>query len=94
MIKFPKQKFYPKKIYLRGEAYKIKFVKNLANLGETDAVKRTIKIRSGMSPNEIFRTAIHELLHLIEFEWPIKLSHKLVYKLEKAIFQLIIDNFV
>lgn len=90
----PKQSQYPKKIYLRGEVYSIRFVKGLKSLGITNWSKNTIKIRAGMSRNETFRAFLHEVLHFLEFEWPIKLPHKTVYKLEKAIFQLIMDNFL
>ncbi len=93
-MRVPEIKDYPKQIYLRGSIYKVVFVKNMADLGETDWAKKTIRIKAGMSKNETFRTFLHELLHFLEFEWPIKLKHKQVYKLEKAIFQLIIDNFI
>lgn len=92
MLKIPVK--YPKKVYLRGECYRVEFVKGLKNIGETDPTKKVIKIRKGMSKNETFRTYIHELLHFLEFEFPVKIKHKTVYKLEKAIFQLIIDNFI
>lgn len=93
-MRIPNIKDYPKEIHLRGETYRVLFVKNMTHLGETDWAKRTIKIRAGMSKNETFRTFIHELLHFLEFSWPIKITHKQVYKLEKAIFQLILDNFI
>lgn len=93
-MQIPKLKDYPKKIYLRGATYKIKFVKNLKDIGLTDPSARIIKIRAGMSKNETFRTLLHEMLHFLEFEWPVKLRHKTIYKLEKAIFQLILDNFL
>lgn len=92
-MRFPRQDQYPKFIYLRGERYKLRFIKNLADLGETDSETQTIKIRSGMSKNETFRTVIHEILHVVEFEWPVRLKHKTVYQLEEAIFSLIMDNF-
>lgn len=89
----PKIKDYPKKFYLKGACYKVKFIKNLEVLGETDPDKKTIKIRHGMSRHETFRTMIHEVLHLIEFEFPVDLPHKTVYKLEEAIFMFLMDNF-
>lgn len=91
-VKVPAIKDYPKQIYIRGESYKISFVKNLDCLGITDSGARTIKIKAGMSPHETFRTAIHEVLHAIEFSWPVKIKHKTVYKLEKAIFDVLLDN--
>lgn len=93
-MKIPKHSEYPKQLWVKGDSYKILFVKNLKFLGETDSEKHTIKIKAGMSKNETFRTFIHEALHALEFSYPIKIKHKTVYKLEKAIFQLFIDNFL
>lgn len=91
---FPNPKNYPTHIYLKGDCYKVSFVKGLKCLGITDPEKYTIKIRAGMSRAETFRTMIHEVLHVLEFSWPIKLKHKTVYKLEEAIFSLLMDNFI
>jgi len=93
-MRIPSQDQYPKKVYLRDEVYKVKFVKGLKNIGETDPQKKRILIRAGMSRNETFRTFIHELLHFMEFEWPVKIKHKTVYKLEKALYHLLQDNFL
>lgn len=89
----PAIKDYPKELYVRGDRYRVLFVKNLENIGETDSGKLTIKLRAGMSKNETFRTLIHEILHAIEFSHPIDLKHKVVYELEEALFNLILDNF-
>lgn len=94
---FPKEKSYPKRIYFSNECYQIKFVKRFPNprtCAETCWAKKIIKIKSGMSPRETFSAIIHELLHVIEFEGPVKLKHKVVYKLEKFIFELLVDNFL
>jgi hypothetical protein len=88
----PQIKDYPKEIYLREAAYKIQFVKNMKDLGSTNPNKRVIKLRAGMSRNETFRTLLHEIFHLIEFEWPIQLKHKTIYKLEEAVFHFLADN--
>lgn len=93
-MKLPQISKYPKKVYVKGAVYRIKFVKGLQDLGNTDSGKNLISIRAGMSKNETFRTFIHELLHLLEFEWPVRLKHKTVYKLEEAIFALLMDNFL
>ncbi len=93
-MQIPRKRDYPKVIYLRDDVYRVVFVKNLKPIGQTDATKKVIRIRAGLSRNETFRTFIHELLHVLEFSWPLKIKHKTVYKLEKALFQLFIDNFV
>ncbi len=92
-MKVPEIKDYPKKIYIRGDVYRIVFIKNLKELGVTSTDPDVIKIKAGMSKNETFKTFIHEVLHAMEFSWPIELSHKTVYRLEEAIFSLLIDNF-
>ena len=94
VVKFPEQSQYPKKIYFRNECYKIKWVKGLSCYGTTNSDTKTIKIKAGMSRRETFTTLIHELLHVAEFEGPIKLKHKTVHKLEKALFELLVDNFI
>ena len=93
-MKLPKASAYPKKIYFANECYKIKFKKGLDCYGTTNAHKRLITIKSGMSRRSTLATFIHELLHMIEFEAPLKLKHKMIYKLERAIVEIMIDNFL
>ena len=90
----PKPNSYPTKIYVSGEVYKIQFVKGMHDLGETDSEKRTIKIKYGMSPRETLYTLVHELIHAMEFEHGIPIKHKDVHRWEKAVSELIIDNFL
>lgn len=92
-MNLPEQRKYPKKIYFGKEVYTIKFVKKLDCFGDTDSVKKLIRIKKGISKRETFQTFIHELLHVIEFEAPIKIKHSMIYELEKAIFELLFDNF-
>lgn len=93
-IKLPLPKSYPKEIQFSDTAYKIVFKKNFYCFGETDPVKKTITIKSDLSPRNTLTTLIHELLHVIEFEYPVKLKHKTVYKLERAIVEILLDNFL
>lgn len=62
--------------------------------GETDWVKKVITIKADMSRRETLSTLVHELLHVIEFEAPVKIKHKTIYKLEKAVVELLLDNFL
>lgn len=93
MIKFPSQKEYPKKIYIKSEIYTIVFTNKITDYGDCDSVKRRIRIRKGMSKRETFSTFVHEVLHAFAFEGGFRLRHKLLYKLERAIVELIWDNF-
>lgn len=92
-MRIPNIADYPKVLHLGTETYKLKFVKGMKLVGSTDPSKKEIRIRAGMSKNETFSTAIHEILHMIELEWPVKLKHKQIYKLESALFSFISDNF-
>jgi len=93
-IKLPEPRQYPKKVYFQNECYKIEFKKKLDCYGKTNAKNKTIHIKSGISARETLATFIHELLHVIEFEMPVRLKHKTVYKLEKAVLEILLDNFL
>lgn len=93
-LAFPEQHTYPDTIYFKKESYRLIFVRGLDCYGETDSGEKTIKIKKGLSPRETFSTLIHELLHVIEFEAPVRIKHRTVYKLEKALFNLLVDNFL
>jgi len=93
-IMLPRQKDYPDRIYFQNEIYKVRFKKKLDCYGLTNARKKTITIKAGMSARETLATLIHELLHVLEFETPIKLKHKTIYKLEEGIVELLLDNFL
>lgn len=94
IVKLPLQASYPKKIHFSNTTYKIIFKKGLDCYGETDPEKKTITIKDGLSPRQLLTTLIHELLHVIEFDHPVKLRHKTVYKLESAIMEILLDNFL
>lgn len=94
ILKLPIQSKYPKVIHFGTEVYRIKFKKGLDCYGQTDPSKKTITIKHGLSPRMLLTTFVHELLHLCEFEHPVKIKHKTVYKLEQAIMELLLDNFL
>jgi hypothetical protein len=93
-IKLPRQAAYPKKIYFSDTAYKVKFQRGLDCFGKTNDTIKVIAIKKGLSERETLATFIHEILHVIEFETPVKLKHKTIYKLEKAIVEILLDNFL
>lgn len=95
-MKLPNIRDYPKEITLNQETYKVRFVRQFEDkkqLGICDPSEREIVIRMGLGKKETFKTFIHEVLHLLEFEGPVTLHHKTIYKLEEAIFSLLIENF-
>ncbi len=93
-FRLPLQKSYPKKIHFGSEVYLIKFKKGLSCYGMTDSEKKVITIKDGLGAYQLFTTLIHEIIHVIEFETPIKIRHKTVYKLEKGIVEILLENFL
>lgn len=93
-VKLPRQCKYPKSIYFKNEQYEVQFKTKLGCYGKTDGTRKKITIKKAMSERETLSTFIHELLHVIEFETPIKLKHKTIYKLEQSIMELLLDNFL
>ena len=88
----PRIRDYPKEIRLNGDVYTVKFVK-MKDAGLTDPNKFEILICKGMTRKETFKTFIHELLHVMEFTEDLPIPHKLVYKIEEAMFDLWEQNF-
>jgi len=93
-IRLPRQSAYPKKIYFADTTYKVVFKKGLDCYGKTNATTKVIAIKKGLSERETLTTFIHELLHVIEFEGPVKLKHKKIYQLEVCILEILLDNFL
>lgn len=91
-----KKREYPKEIYIGGSVYKIKFVRTVlrdhGNAGCCDPEKKEIRIKYGQSPKETFSTFVHECIHALEFEHDLRISHKLVYQLELAVMDFLMQN--
>lgn len=95
-MKLPKINKYPKEIIIKDESYRVCFVDVIDGkdtLGQTDSGTQVIHLKKGQTLEETLKTLIHECLHALEFEYDIKISHKAVYQLENAIFDLLIKNF-
>lgn len=95
-MNLPRIRFYPKHLNVNGQPYRIKFVKRFkdkAQVGECDPGDRIISIKRGIGQRETFFTLVHELLHAIEFEYGFNINHKLVYKLERCLSEIILENF-
>lgn len=62
-------------------------------LGYCEREDKFIALKNTLSPRKLFQTLIHEALHAIEKEYSVKLRHRKVYVLEKALSQVLLDNF-
>lgn len=96
-MRLPRIKDYPKSILVRDEEYRISFVKVIkgdpTTLGQCCSSECKIWIKKGQGPAETLKTFVHEVLHALEFEYKIKIKHRSVYRLEVAIFELLLANF-
>lgn len=54
--------------------------------------QQRIEIKEQISNDEKFLTLIHECLHALSDEYKIKLSHKQIYQLERALSEFIVSN--
>lgn len=93
-MKIPTQKQYPREIMIRGSVWTIKFVRNLGPhlCGECDLAEREIRIAQKLKPMLRLETFVHEVLHAFEEEYGLKIPHKMIYKLEKPLCNLLIEN--
>lgn len=95
---------YPEKLRIGDREYRVRFVKSIrgckkrigqgAIVGLYDPTRVEILIRKGQSDDEVLKTLLHEVVHAIEYEYEIKISHSGVYKFEEALFDFICANFV
>lgn len=93
---------YPDKIKIGDRTYRIRFVKSIrrcnlevgkgATIGLHDPARIEILIKAGLSHDDTLKTLLHELVHAMEYEYEIKISHSGVYKFEEALFDFICAN--
>lgn len=93
---------YPSKLRIGDRTYKIRFVNRIrgcnlpvgkgATVGIFDPHRIEILIKKGMSEDDTLKTLLHELVHAIEYEYEIKISHRGVYRFEEALFDFICAN--
>lgn len=60
--------------------------------GQETVGGRTILIHKEISPAEQYEIFCHEVLHALEFEYKIKLPHKLIYELQGPLAFLLLNN--
>jgi hypothetical protein len=82
----PKVRDYPVEVAVGDSVYELRFVRSIPEaqnaVGLCDEGAQVIKIAYGQSPRERFRTFLHELLHAVDFEYKLRLPHRLIYRLE------------
>lgn len=87
---------FPKQICINGNMWRLyfrKMIEGKANvLGLCCPEDKVILIKVGQKPQARLQTFFHELLHAIEFEYGVKISHKLIYKLEGPLADIVAQN--
>lgn len=88
----------PDEVKVRNETYRILKAKGVLLddpecVGYCDPEHRVIAINVEQTEKQQLRTFIHEILHALSDEFNIDIKHKSIYKLEKAIYRFIKDNF-
>ena len=96
---FSKLKDYLREVQIGDSIWEIKFVRKIPKEPETtiglcDPSEHVIYIRLGQSPEQRFKTFIHELCHAVCYEYAIPECHKVIYALEEPILRLFSDNGV
>lgn len=93
-MKLPSWNEYPKEVHIGEETYQIIFPLKMPRgiVGECCSADKYIRIRRTQSKAQLFRSFVHEVLHAIEAEYEIPVSHKAVYGLERAIVDTLLFN--
>jgi hypothetical protein len=95
---FPKTRSYPKEFIVKDNVWKCKFTRKSPDnwedtLGLCDPSTKEIFVKMGQKRRQIFETFCHELFHVIEDEYNIKIGHKLINKMEVAFADIYEDNY-
>jgi hypothetical protein len=92
-----KMKDFPKELVIGGRTWVVKFRRviegNPIYLGMCYFEEAEIHIRLGQSPRERLATLWHEIFHAYEWEYGVKLGHKIIRKLEYAQSDFVLENF-
>lgn len=99
-----KRKSYPGSVRVGKSLYELALVPHLVDGDKVDdksrgfcertpdGIKRIVIDRT-MSEDLIFETFIHECLHALEYEYGLKIKHKLIHELEAPLAEFLKANF-
>lgn len=95
---FPSIAAYPREFWLNGELWKLSFHRYLEEQGDPcfglcDSDEKTIQIRLRQGRRHTFETFVHELIHAMEDAYGFEVSHPIVYILERAVADYLLDNW-
>ncbi len=87
----------PNKIKVSGVWYRIKFVNGeneleYKNIGRTNFMKGLITMHMGYTDDENYRTFLHEVLHVVSWDYGLKLEEDSVDRLSVGLYQVLKEN--
>lgn len=87
----------PNQIWIRPKViYEVVYQDQIGDdpdtVGYCDTETKHLYIKNGQKKDEKIRCLIHECLHAIVDENKIKITHAVIHKLEKAIYEYLILN--
>lgn len=90
---------YPREITVGDNTWRVRFCRRIPDhgpevLGLCHFTDKIIYIKLGQSPEERLSTFFHEVIHAFTEEYGIHVPHKLIYKLEKPLAWLFLDNLI
>ena len=92
-----RQRDFPKSFNIGDDVWQIRFCRKIPEhgpniLGLCDPSTFTVWVLQGQTPEERFKTIVHEILHCAEFSLNFEMPHKSIYDLEEAVSRLWTDN--
>jgi len=78
------------------EEYSLELVEGFKNkrvMGLCIPADRSIKIKNSLKGNKALLVLIHEILHGLDYEYEIGLTHEQIHKLERPVMDFVLDNW-
>lgn len=88
----------PRQLVIKGAHWNVVLTRTLnvcegeQILGLCDPSLRTITIDKKQTPKQQWSTFMHEVLHALEFEYQVPISHKIIEKIEGPLGDFVKDN--
>jgi hypothetical protein len=78
--------------YSVGQFYDMRTERNEALYGEVNHDEQLIRIRAEQRHEQAFVTLLHECLHVIDNQYQIGLTEKMIHRLAPVLTSLLVDN--
>lgn len=95
-MKLGGQKDYPNTLHVGDDCWEVKFCRKIVEgcLGLTDPSIKTMYLAQKQPRDELLRSFIHEVGHILEDHYGFEIPHKLLHELEDPILRFILDNWM